>query len=69
MLEWLELLKQLFEEIQVQVRSIFSAHSPRFVAMLGAFALLTFAAGCHRSPSADVVATVNGKELLQSDLD
>jgi peptidyl-prolyl cis-trans isomerase SurA len=26
-------------------------------------------AGCHRSPSADVVATVNGKELLRSDLD
>jgi len=26
-------------------------------------------AGCHRSPSADVVATVNGKEILRSDLD
>jgi peptidyl-prolyl cis-trans isomerase SurA len=37
--------------------------------MLGAFALLALAAGCHRSPSADVVATVNGKQLLQTDLD
>jgi parvulin-like peptidyl-prolyl isomerase len=26
-------------------------------------------AGCHRSPSADVVATVNGKEILRADLD
>lgn len=26
-------------------------------------------AGCHHSPSADVVATVNGKEILRSDLD
>jgi peptidyl-prolyl cis-trans isomerase SurA len=27
------------------------------------------AAACHRPPSADVVATVNGKEILRSDLD
>jgi peptidyl-prolyl cis-trans isomerase SurA len=26
-------------------------------------------AGCHRSPSADVVATVNGKEILRADLE
>jgi peptidyl-prolyl cis-trans isomerase SurA len=26
-------------------------------------------AGCHRSPSPDVMATVNGKEILRSDLD
>jgi peptidyl-prolyl cis-trans isomerase SurA len=56
------------QEIQVQVRSVLPARSHRFLA-IGAFALLAFAAGCHRSPSADVVATVNGKELLQSDLD
>lgn len=31
--------------------------------------LLTFAGGCHRPPSADVVATVNGKEILRADLD
>ena len=32
-------------------------------------ALLAAVAGCHRRPSADVVATVNGKEILRSDLD
>jgi peptidyl-prolyl cis-trans isomerase SurA len=31
--------------------------------------LLVVAAGCHRSPSADVVATVNGKEIMRADLD
>jgi len=30
---------------------------------------LASVAGCHRSPSVDVVATVNGKELLRADLD
>ena len=42
----------------------------RFAALLlcgGAF--LSFISGCHRSPSADVVATVNGKEILQSELE
>jgi len=53
----------------VQVRSVFLARSHRSLVMLSAFVLLTFAAGCHRSPSAGVVATVNGKELLESDLD
>lgn len=32
-------------------------------------ALVPVIAGCHGSPSADVVATVNGKEILRSDLD
>jgi peptidyl-prolyl cis-trans isomerase SurA len=32
-------------------------------------ALFWAGAGCHRPPSADVVATVNGKEILRSDLD
>ena len=32
-------------------------------------ALLLLLSGCHRSPSADVVATVNGKEILRSDLE
>ena len=31
--------------------------------------LLTGLAGCHRTPGADVVATVNGKEILRSDLE
>ncbi|HVU44687.1 MAG TPA: SurA N-terminal domain-containing protein [Terracidiphilus sp.] len=32
-------------------------------------ALLPGIAGCHRTPGADVVATVNGKEILRSDLE
>jgi len=32
-------------------------------------ALLATAAGCHRAPSAEVVATVNGKQLLRADLE
>ncbi len=31
--------------------------------------MLAGVAGCHRSPSADVVATVNGKEILRSELE
>ncbi|HWG22087.1 MAG TPA: peptidylprolyl isomerase [Terracidiphilus sp.] len=31
--------------------------------------LLAMAAGCHRAPGADVVATVNGKEIMRADLE
>lgn len=31
--------------------------------------LISALAGCHRSPSADVVATVNGKEIMRADLE
>lgn len=31
--------------------------------------LLAVVGGCHRPPSADVVATVNGKEIMRADLD
>lgn len=31
--------------------------------------LVTVPSGCHRSPSADVVATVNGKEILRAELE
>jgi peptidyl-prolyl cis-trans isomerase SurA len=42
----------------------------RFAALLlCGGAVLSFISGCHRSPSADVVATVNGKEILQSELE
>jgi len=39
------------------------------VPLLLGSSLLIAVAGCHRSPSADVVATVNGKEILRADLD
>jgi peptidyl-prolyl cis-trans isomerase SurA len=58
----------------LQVNSIFRArshwahlHLPALI-LLGA-ALLPGISGCHRSPSADVVATVNGKEILRADLE
>ncbi len=36
---------------------------------LSGLTLFTAVSGCHRSPSADVVATVNGKEIMRSDLE
>lgn len=36
---------------------------------LSSGALLSFAAGCHPSPSADVMATVNGKEIQRSEVE
>jgi len=39
------------------------------VSILLGSSLLVAVAGCHRSPSGDVVATVNGKEIMRADLD
>jgi parvulin-like peptidyl-prolyl isomerase len=55
--------------ITLQVKSAFRARFRFFALILFSGALLGAAAGCHRSPSADVVATVNGKEILRSELD
>ena len=46
-------------------------HARRRLAVLFVFgsALVSAFSGCHRSPSADVVATVNGKEILRADLE
>ncbi|MDR3727594.1 MAG: SurA N-terminal domain-containing protein [Terracidiphilus sp.] len=44
-------------------------HSRSAVLILFAAATLAAVAGCHRSPSADVVATVNGKEIMRAELD
>ena len=42
----------------------------RFAALfLLAAVAIASVAGCHRAPSADVVATVNGKDIKRSDLD
>jgi peptidyl-prolyl cis-trans isomerase SurA len=41
--------------------------SPSFILCCGA--LLAAVAGCHRSPAPDVMATVNGKEILRADLE
>jgi peptidyl-prolyl cis-trans isomerase SurA len=37
--------------------------------LVGAGLLLSAAIGCHRPPGADVVATVNDKEIMRADLD
>lgn len=53
----------------MQVASNYRAHV-RFAALvLVGGALFPAISGCHRSPSADVVATVNGKEIQRADLE
>ena len=41
----------------------------RYVLMPLSFALLAAVSACHRAPSPDVVATVNGKEILRAELE
>ncbi len=56
----------------MQANSIFRARSHRAhlsALLLIGGALLPGIAGCHRTPGADVVATVNGKEILRADLE
>jgi len=53
----------------LQVSFSFPARS-HIAAVLLVSGVLSFAvAGCHRSPSADVVATVNGKEIARAELE
>jgi len=53
----------------LQVASSFKIRAWFAAVAIGGGALFCALAGCHRSPSADVVATVNGKEILRSDLE
>jgi peptidyl-prolyl cis-trans isomerase SurA len=53
----------------LQVESFFPARPRSTAFILLTAALLAAMAGCHRSPAPDVVATVNGKDILRSDLD
>jgi peptidyl-prolyl cis-trans isomerase SurA len=53
----------------LEVSSSFRTRTSFAAVAIAAGVLLSAAAGCHRSPSADVVATVNGKEILRSELD
>jgi peptidyl-prolyl cis-trans isomerase SurA len=52
----------------LQVESFFWARRSA-LCLLGAGFLLLAAAGCHRPPGADVVATVNDKEIMRADLE
>lgn len=53
----------------MQVEAFLRAHARLSVFFLLSGAVLAPLAGCHRTVSADVVATVNGKDILRSDLD
>ena len=53
----------------MQSESVFPACSRLAAFLLLSAALLASVAGCHRSPAPDVMATVNGKEILRSDLE
>jgi peptidyl-prolyl cis-trans isomerase SurA len=52
----------------LQVDWVVRAPARRSVFILGLGTLLMLSA-CHRAPSADVVATVNGKEIMRADLE
>lgn len=53
----------------MQVKSHFRARLVVFALVLLGGVSFSILSGCHTSPSADVVATVNGKEILRSDLE
>ena len=53
----------------MQVSSIFGLRSRFVLVLLCGGALFSAISGCHRSPSSDLVATVNGKEILRADLE
>ena len=53
----------------MQIESFFPARSRFLGLILFSGALLAPVAGCHRSPAPDVIATVNGKEILRPDLE
>src|SRR6516165_8857933 len=55
-------------EIRLQVDWFVPARARRSVFILS-FGALLVVSGCQRAPSADVVATVNGKELMRADLE
>lgn len=55
--------------MRLQAEGLFRARAQIAVLVAVDFALLSVVAGCHRAPSPDVVATVNGKQILRSELD
>jgi peptidyl-prolyl cis-trans isomerase SurA len=53
----------------LQVESFFPFSCRRAILILCSGAILAGVAGCHQSPAPDVVATVNGKDILRADLE
>lgn len=56
-------------ENRLQVQSNHRMPSRSAVLILLAATMLATVAGCHRSPAADVVASVNGKDIMRAELD
>ena len=56
-------------DARLQVESCFLTRRRSAALILLKVALLAAMAGCHRSPAPDVVATVNGKDILRADLE
>jgi peptidyl-prolyl cis-trans isomerase SurA len=56
-------------DARLLVESFFQSRSHFAALLLCCGALLVPVAGCHRSPAPDVMATVNGKEILSSDVE
>jgi peptidyl-prolyl cis-trans isomerase SurA len=55
--------------MSLQVASSLRIRASIAAVAIGSGVLFSAIVGCHRSPSADVVATVNGKEILRADLE
>jgi len=55
-------------EIRLQVESVVRART-RFTCFILSLAVVLAVSGCHRAPGADVVATVNGKDIMRADLE
>ena len=53
----------------MQAEAFFRARAQIAVLVVVNSTLVSVVAGCHRAPSPDVVATVNGKQILRSELD
>src|SRR5271170_5518608 len=56
-------------DIRLQVEAFFPARCRSAALFLLSAATLAAIAGCHPNPAPDVVATVNGRDILRSDLD
>jgi peptidyl-prolyl cis-trans isomerase SurA len=56
-------------DIRLQVEAFFPVRCRFAILLLLSAAPPAIIAGCHRAPAPDVVATVNGKDILRSDLD
>jgi peptidyl-prolyl cis-trans isomerase SurA len=64
-----ELVSRLTRRHRLQGRAFFFKRSRSFGLILSSSVLLAALAACNHAPSPDVMATVNGKDILRSELD